>query len=147
MLLITLLVSLVAVTSIGNQELSPKQCEERLSGTWEAHLSIQVSVHLEIKRDRIALFKIENNRKLLQWSGKLVASDANPMEHFDWKQRNSTNGPLPDNQCLYRLTGDTLLLIGGGPNRRPTRFLSGHGAEPKTLVFTRVPFAETDQTP
>ena len=32
----------------------------------------------------------------------------------------------------------TILVIGGGPNQRPTRFYSGSGGDPKTLVFQRI---------
>ncbi len=31
-----------------------------------------------------------------------------------------------------------IAVIGGGPNQRPTRFFSGSGDDPKTLVFIRV---------
>ena len=139
MLFTTILASVIAVAPIGQQDLSPKQCQERLAGTWEAHLTPQLSIHMVIEGDNIALYSVDNNGKSLAWSGKVLVEESAPMRHLDWKQRTSTNGPLPDNQCLYRIAGETLLLIGGGPDQRPTKFLSGHGNEPKTLVFTRVP--------
>ena len=46
---------------------------------------------------------------------------------------------LSDNKCLYRCIGDTLLLIGDGPDSRPTKFLSGAGQAHRTIVFTRDP--------
>ena len=73
------------------------------------------------------------------WAGRLVISAEQPDKHLDWIERKSKSGALPNNQCLYRCIGDTLLLIGDGPDSRPTQFLSGAGKSPKTIVFTRVP--------
>lgn len=61
-----------------------------------------------------------------------------PKEFMDWTELRSETTKFPDNQCLYRLRGDTLVIIGGGPDQRPARFFSGPGAEPKALMFTRV---------
>lgn len=131
-------VAVIAISALGQPELTPDQCQERLEGSWEAHLSAKLSVVMEIEDENIKLYTIRDQKRSLAWTAKLVISKAVPTHHLDWRDRVSKNGPLPDNQCLYRLTGDTLLLIGGGPDRRPEKFLTGHGNEPKTMVFTRI---------
>jgi len=141
-----LLVSVVALASSGQQQLTAEQCQKRLAGKWEADLTPNQTIVMEIKGDTVKLFRIVNGNHSLAWTAKLLVSKAIPENHFDWKKRTSVNGPLPDNQCLYRLVGDTLLLIGGGPDRRPSKFLSGHGDEPKTIIFTRMANKVTSET-
>ena len=139
MLTTILCASAVAFAVGGEQTLTAEQCQQRLAGSWEAHLSAKQSIVMKIVGERIMLFAVANGQEQPRWTAKLVISTTEPTRHMDWQRRTSINGPLPDNQCLYRLAGDTLLLIGGGPDRRPDRFFSGQGKEPKTLVFTRIP--------
>lgn len=137
MCLAILLASAVVIGSGGQPQLDAKECRLRLEGKWEAHLSAKQMLVMEVADDSVKLDSISNGRRTSGWGGKLVVSNDAPDKHFDWKKRVSANGPLADNQCLYRLVGNTLLVIGGGPNRRPAKFLSGHGNEPKTIIFTR----------
>lgn len=108
-----------------------------LNGTWRADVSDSQAVVLKINDNRIEMTAIIEDRAGLMWSGRLRISPAKPNRHMDWVELKSGNSKLPDNKCLYRLRGDTLLVIGGGPDQRPTRFLSGAGTSPKTLVFIR----------
>ncbi|MEM9368508.1 MAG: hypothetical protein AAGD07_21140 [Planctomycetota bacterium] len=144
MFLQVLCISVLAFASQGTSSsqvpsaLTPRQCQERLEGRWEAHLAARLSIIMEIEGNAIQLFTIRDKQHSLAWKGKLAVSETIPSDHLDWTDRVSAKGRLPDNQCLYRLVGDTLLLIGGGPDHRPERFLSGQGNEPKTIVFTRI---------
>lgn len=138
MLLAVLYVSVATVASIGQSDRSAEQSQRLLEGSWEAHMTASVSILMEIDGDQIKLFTVRDGQKSHSWNGKLAVSKSDPERHLDWKDRVSINGNLPDNQCLYRLLGDTLLIIGGGPDSRPDQFLSGHGNEPKTMIFTRV---------
>ena len=81
---------------------------------------------------------VAGEKHLPKWVGKLSISKDEPKQHMDWVELRAGNTKLPDNKCLFQLCGDVLLVIGGGPNQRPTRFYSGSGGDPKTLVFLRI---------
>ncbi|MEM6690242.1 MAG: hypothetical protein AAF664_12485 [Planctomycetota bacterium] len=136
----TTFLALAMITAVpdSQQQRDPETCLELLEGSWLADLAPNQSVLMKIDGDEAKLFSILNEKRMPQWTCKLHLSKTLPENHMDWRQRRSSRGPLSDNQCLYRLEGNTLLLIGGGPNERPTKFLSGKGGEPRTIVFTRI---------
>lgn len=109
-----------------------------LDGTWRADVSQSQSINLSIKDSRIEMTAFAGEKQLPRWVGKLSISQDEPDQHMDWVELRSGNTKLPDNKCLFQLHGDVLLVIGGGPNQRPTRFFSGAGDDPKTLIFIRV---------
>jgi len=104
-----------------------------LEGTWHADVSSTQSLVLKIQATQMEMFVPRGDQRQLIWSGKISVSNESPESQMDWIGAK----PYPNNRCLYRLRGDTLIVIGGGPDKRPTAFLSGPGAEPKVLVFTR----------
>ena len=107
-----------------------------LNGKWRADVSGSQMIVLTISGTKIEMSALSEGKKLPSWTGKFIISS--PNQHMDWVELESGNTKLPDNKCLFRLSGDVLLVIGGGPNQRPTRFYSGPGTDPKTLVFLRV---------
>jgi hypothetical protein len=112
--------------------------EEALMGDWKAEVSDTHSLVLRMGKGSVEMGLDDGGAMKPLWSGKLVFPADHPERHFDWVGMSAGNVRLPDNKCLYKLAGDTLLVIGGGAGERPTRFLSGPGAEPRTLIFTRV---------
>jgi hypothetical protein len=113
------------------------KAQETLDGTWQVDVSDTQVFVLSIKGSDIELSTVTGEKLLPVWVGKLSVSGDERNQHMDWVQLRSGNTRLPDNKCLFRLRGDVLLVIGGGPNKRPTKFLSGSGSDPKTLVFIR----------
>jgi len=111
--------------------------EEALDGTWQADVSESQAIVLTIKGPDIAMTAVTGGQRLPVWVGKLRLSEDQPSQQMDWIELRSGNVRLPDNKCLFRRRGDLLLVIGGGPDKRPTKFLSGPGSEPKTLLFLR----------
>ena len=112
--------------------------EYTLEGSWRADVSISQTIILSIQVTRIEMSAVAGEKHLPKWVGKLNISKDEPKQHMDWVELRAGNTKLPDNKCLFQLCGDVLLVIGGGPNQRPTRFLSGPGGDPKTLVFLRI---------
>lgn len=112
--------------------------DKTMDGTWRADISGSQSVVLVISGSNIEMHANAGEKRLPIWSGKMTISKENPDSHMDWTELVSGQNKLPDNRCLFRFRGDTLLVIGGGPDRRPTRFFSGPGAEPKALLFIRI---------
>ncbi len=111
---------------------------EALRGKWRAEISATQSVLLEFLGDSIEM-KIETAGSApLVMTANVVVPKEHSDQHLDWIQVKSGERPLPDNKCLYKLSGDTLLLIGGGPKERPAQFYSGPGGEPKAFILTRV---------
>jgi hypothetical protein len=107
-------------------------------GSWRADISDLQALVLQLDKDLVEL-KLENDGKLVTLQkGKLSFPTEHPDRHFDWIELKAGANSVPDNQCLYRVSGDTLLVIGGGGKARPTRFYTGPGGEPRTLVFTRI---------
>ena len=110
---------------------------DTLDGTWQADVSESQLIILSIKGSNIEMSAVAGEKRLPVWVGKLNISKDQPNQHMDWVELRSENTKLPDNKCLFRLRDDVLLVIGGGPNQRPTKFFSGSGGDPKTLVFIR----------
>lgn len=111
---------------------------ERLSGSWRAELAESQALLLLIRVDEVEMKVDSGGVETSLWTAKLVIPKEHSEKHMDWVDVTQGGRALPDNKLLYRLTGNTLLVIGGGPKERPARFYSGPGGEPKTLVFTRV---------
>ena len=109
-----------------------------LDGKWRADVSGSQMIVLTISGTKIEMSAVSGGKKLPSQTGKLNISKDSPNQHMDWVELESGNTKLPDNKCLFRLRGDVLLVIGGGPNHRPTRFYSGPGSDPRTLVFVRI---------
>ena len=116
----------------------PTTTENTLDGTWRADVSDSQLIILSIKGSRIEMSAVAGEKQLPRWIGKLNISKDEPNQYMDWVELRSGDTKLPDNKCLFQLRGDVLLVIGGGPNQRPTRFFSGPGGDPKTLVFLRI---------
>ncbi|MFO0876540.1 MAG: hypothetical protein U0840_04135 [Gemmataceae bacterium] len=111
------------------------QPRESLAGEWRADLSDTHSLVMRLGRDSVEVAIAEGGVVRPLWAGKMTFPEGEADRHFDWV---GLSNAMPDNKCLYRLAGDTLLVIGGGPDRRPTRFISGPGNGSRTLIFTRV---------
>jgi hypothetical protein len=112
--------------------------DDTLNGTWRADVTETQSILLSIKDSRIEMSAVAGENRVPIWVGKLIISEDEPRQHMDWVNLKSGDSRAPDNKCLFRLRGDVLLVIGGGPDQRPTHFYSGPGAEPKTLLFIRI---------
>lgn len=130
-----LLVSLVPTCFADGDAPTPKK--ETINGVWRADVSETQTLLLKVKDSEVEMTAVVGENQIPVWSGKLVLSKEHPNEHMDWVDLHSRTAKLPDNKCLYRLRNDTLLIMGGGPQQRPTRFFSGPGGEPKALLFTR----------
>ena len=129
-----------AFLAIPGAELSAQEKKpgEALIGSWRADLSDNQAVLLEVRGTTVEM-KVEKNATTTSvWVGKLSFPKENADRHFDWVEIKAGDRTLPDNKCLYKLSGEALLVIGGGPSERPTKFLSGPGDGARTLVFTRV---------
>ncbi len=111
---------------------------DALEGTWQADVSDAKTIFLSIKGAHIEMSAIDGEKRLPVWVGKLSFPKDEPNQHMDWVELRSGNTKLPDNKCLYRLRDDVLLVMGGGAIQRPSKFLSGSGGDPKTLVFIRI---------
>ena len=109
-----------------------------LDGTWRADVSESQLLILSIEKSKLELTAVSDGKKQPSWIGKMSITKDLPNQNMDWVELHCGGMKLPDNRCLFRLRGDTLLVIGGGPNQRPTRFDSGPGSDPKTLVFFRI---------
>ncbi len=107
-----------------------------LEGAWRADISESHALVLVLGTASVEMRLDGGGAVTTLWSGRMTFPEGEAGRHFDWVGLKAGGAPMPDNKCLYRLSGDTLLLIGGGPDARPTRLLSGPGA--RTLVFTRV---------
>ena len=116
----------------------PRATAERLRGSWRAEISDSQALLLEFQGESVGM-KVEAAGSATHvWTGKFVIPAEDADCHMDWVQLKGGGRAIPDNRCLFRLAGDTLLVIGGGPATRPTHFFSGPGSEPKALIFTRV---------
>ncbi len=111
--------------------------KDTLEGTWQADVSETQTIILSIKGHHLEMSAVAGEKRLPVWVGKLSISKDEPNQHMDWVELRSGNTRLPDNKCLFRRRDYVLLVIGGGPNQRPTKFFSGSGGDPKTLVFLR----------
>ena len=111
---------------------------ESLRGTWRAEIADSQALLLEFQGEAVVMTVEAQGKFNPVWSGKFTVPAEDPDNHMDWIELKAGGRSIPDNKCLYRLIGDTLLVIGGGPGSRPTHFYSGPGSEPKTLVFARV---------
>lgn len=122
---------------VGAAEPKPSVPPAGLYGEWHADLAEGQSLVLQLQEKKVemALRRGEDTAPL--WSGELQFAAERSDQFMDWVRISAGDRRLPDNKCLYRLRGDTLLVVGGG-EVRPSRFYSGPGAEPKVLVFTRV---------
>lgn len=118
-----------------------------LNGSWQADLSDSQSLLLRIEQDQIELKINIDGKQSLVWVGKIALSKEHPDKHMDWTNLKSGEASFPDNRCLFKLAENTLLVIGGGPTDRPTRFYSGPGSEPRTLVFLRVAPSKENSKP
>ncbi len=115
----------------------PQATAERLRGSWRAEISDSQTLLLEFEGESVGM-KIEAAGSATPvWTGKFVIAAEHADCHMDWVQLKAGERAIPDNRCLFRLAGDTLLVIGGGPTTRPAHFFSGPGSEPKALIFTR----------
>ncbi len=124
-----------------------ESAKDPLDGTWQADVSDTQAIFLKIKGTNIEMSAVTGEQRLPVWIGKLSISKDEPLQHMDWVELRSGNTKLPDNKCLYRLRDDVLLVIGGGPIQRPSKFFSSSGGDPKTLVFIRtMPEKEGDRT-
>ena len=110
---------------------------EALNGTWQADVSDTQTIILRIKDSHIEMSARTGDTQLPAWTGTMRLSEHEPNNQMDCVELRSGATRLPDNKCLFRLRDDVLLIIGGGPDKRPTKFLSGSGCDPKTLVFIR----------
>lgn len=132
-LLLTLVSRFAAGADVPNAE--PNRS---LDGTWRADAAETLALELSIKDHRIEMAVLNAGNRLPGWVGRVEFSKDEPTRQMDWVELRAGETMLPDNKCLFELQGNLLLVIGGGPNQRPTRFFSGPGGEPKTLVFRRV---------
>ena len=62
------------------------------------------------------------------WGGTFTLDEKATPKRMTQYMKNDQGELVVANLCIYELTGDTLLHSGGGPTRRPDRFLSGGGA-------------------
>ena len=115
----------------------PRATAERLRGSWRAEISESQALLLKFERESVAMTVEAAGSATTVWMGKFVIPAEHADCHMDWVQLKRGGRAIPDNQCLFRLAGDTLLVIGGGPTKRPTHFFSGPGSEPKALIFMR----------
>ncbi|MFO1043073.1 MAG: hypothetical protein U0941_14880 [Planctomycetaceae bacterium] len=123
------------------------RAKDALDGTWQADVTDTQAIFLSIKGTDIEMSAAAGEKRLPVWIGKLIISKDEPSQYMDWVELRSGDTKLPDNKCLYRLRGDVLLVIGGGPIHRPTKFFSSSGGDPKTLVFIRtIPEKEGGRT-
>lgn len=111
---------------------------DRLAGAWRAELSDTQALVLHFQGATVEMQSEAEGKTSPIWKGKFVIPEEQSDRHMDWTELQAGGRALPDNQCLYRLSGETLLIIGGGPKNRPTRFYTGPGPEPRTLIFTRI---------
>lgn len=109
----------------------------KLAGNWRAEISESQAVLLVIRGNELEMQVDAGGAIMPAWKAKLVISKEEPDKHMDWVEVASGKRSLPDNKVLYQLAGNALLVIGGGPKDRPTRFYSGPGGEPRTLIFIR----------
>ena len=123
---------------LGAQEKKPSP-RMLLLGKWRADISATQSITLEFREDIVEM-KIEAGGAV---NGIITATAVLPEEHadrhMDWVGMRAGERALPDNKILYKIVGDTMLLIGGGPKDRPASFYSGPGSEPKAFILTRIP--------
>lgn len=119
-------------------EPAPKPPNAALNGLWRAEISDSHAFLLRIEGAAIDMRVEAGPLQTTLWNGTLVVSEEHPDQHMDWTNLKSGTRVVADNRCLFRLAGDTLLVIGGGPKDRPKRFYTGPGSEPRTLVFSRV---------
>lgn len=129
---------LAAIPPKGSTDAPKATATDMLIGTWRADISDTQSILLHLGKGTLD-WKIEAGGQVTTlMAGKYSLPKDKPESHMDWTDMKAGERESPDNLCLYRLTGDTLLLIGGGPQNRPTKFYTGPGGEPRTLVFSRV---------
>ena len=121
------------------------EVQEGLNGQWACYLAPDITWILSIDGTKISLTIETEQRTMDAWTGRLAFSPTEPEKHFDWKDRRSIAGVWPDEKCLYRCTGDTLLIIRSA-DARPTQFFSGEGFAPKTLIFIRLRAMTKDQS-
>jgi hypothetical protein len=118
--------ALLAILGSGSRA-QEKKPGEALVGSWRADIADGQAVLLEVRGATVEM-KVESNGAATSvWAGKLSFPKENADRHFDWVEIKAGDRALPDNKCLYKLSGDTLLVIGGGPSERPTKLLSGPG--------------------
>ena len=130
-------VLVIACVAIALADEPESRITEALNGTWQADVSDTQTIILRIKDSHMEMSARTGDTLLPAWTGKMRLSEHEPTNQMDWVELRSGATRLPDNKCLFRLRDDVLLIIGGGPDKRPTKFLSGSGSDPKTLVFIR----------
>jgi len=115
---------------------------QKLEGLWQADTKEGEAILLRIMASRIEMLLDRQGEQTSLWIGKVQLTPDKPERHMNWTELKAGDRKLPDNRCLYRCRDDVLLVIGGGPDQRPTRFFTGGGGDPQTIVFTRVPEPE-----
>lgn len=108
-----------------------------LQGTWTAWRGADDHVVIEVTGKTFTMTRHVGGRAADPWTGTIVLDEAHSPRHMTWSGVRAAGQDLPGNQCIYEVQGDTWLLIGGGPDKRPDRFLSGGGAGSQTLVLKR----------
>ena len=130
-------IAALALLAILSSGASAQEKKPALAGSWRADITDGQAVLLEVRGTAVEMKVEANGVATSLWVGKLSFPKENADRHVDWVEIKAGDRTMPDNKCLYRLSGDSLLVIGGGPIDRPTKFLSGPGAGARTLVFTR----------
>lgn len=126
------------------QEKKPSPLEA-IRGTWRADISATQFVLLDFRDDAVEMKINVSGNVVTAMTAKVVLPKEKSDQHMDWINVKSGERQLPDNKCLYRLAGETLLLMGGGTKERPARLYSGPGGEPKAFILTKVdPRAATE---
>src|SRR5262245_61922954 len=136
-------VSLVALVTLAATHSSPSEPAKptgdlaALQGKWKAWLGAEDHVLFEVRDKSFTMTRHLGGRATEPWTGVLLLDEEPRPRHVTWVEGKCAGRDLPDNRCIYELHGDTWLLIGGGPDRRPEHFLSGEGEGSKTLVLKR----------
>jgi uncharacterized protein (TIGR03067 family) len=130
------LVSFFASSSV--LKVTPASDLTALQGTWKAWRSPDEVIVIEVSGKKFTMTQHVGDRAAeSSWTGTIVLDETQSPRHMTWTGVRAGEKDLPENKCIYELMGDTWLLIGGGSEKRPDRFLSGGGPGNQTLVLKR----------
>jgi len=137
--IVLLAASLLMVGFATSQDEKPKGDLALLQGAWQVWLNPDESVFIEVKGKTFAMSHQKAKVKTELSNGTLVFPEQAGAKALDWVEVKSSRGEAgPDNRCIYELHGDTWILIGGGPDKRPDQFYSGAADGNQTFVLKRV---------
>ncbi len=114
----------------------------KVQGKWSAMIGPDknIPIVIEVKGKAITLSLTTPEGQEFDIDGEVALDESTKPGRWDWVNFKGIDGEaVPDNLGLYKLDGDELTIVSGGPgNPRPAEFVEGQGGPPNLVVLKRV---------